>query len=78
MASLCIETINKLRVVDLRTELEKRGLSRSGRKDILIERLKMSLLEDENTNKSSELADHGEATELEATELDNESFSAIE
>ncbi|CAB4023654.1 Scavenger receptor cysteine-rich type 1 M130 [Paramuricea clavata] len=67
MASLCIETINKLRVVDLRTELEKRGLSRSGRKDILIDRLKMSLLEDENKNKSSELADHGEATELDKT-----------
>ena len=75
MASLCIETINKLRVVDLRTELEKRGLSRSGRKDILIERLKMSLLEDENTNKSSELADHGEATDLDKTTKASEQSS---
>jgi hypothetical protein len=67
MASVCIETINKLGVVDLRSELEKRSLSGSGRKDLLIERLKMSLLKDENTNKSSKLADHREATELDKT-----------
>ncbi|CAB4009438.1 SAFB-like transcription modulator isoform X1 [Paramuricea clavata] len=45
MASLGGKQLNQFRVVDLRTELEKRGLDKSGLKGALVERLEKSLLD---------------------------------
>ena len=39
LGSVTKKKINELRVVDLRTELERRGLDKNGIKAILIERL---------------------------------------
>lgn len=38
-ASNCFKKITELRVIDLRNELEKRGLDKSGNKAALIEKL---------------------------------------
>merc|ERR1712173_202271 len=58
--------INKLRVVDLKNELDARGLSKSGKKDELVARL-LSYMEHEMTlqqaSKAEDLNDESEPKE---------------
>jgi hypothetical protein len=46
MASIGGKKLSQLRVVDLRLELEKRNLDKSGLKEALVKRLEKSLLEE--------------------------------
>eukprot|EP00090_Calanus_glacialis_P025571 TRINITY_DN4000_c0_g1_i1.p1 TRINITY_DN4000_c0_g1~~TRINITY_DN4000_c0_g1_i1.p1 ORF type:complete len:699 (-),score=344.54 TRINITY_DN4000_c0_g1_i1:232-2328(-) len=59
--------IAKLRVVDLKNELDARGLSKSGKKDELIARL-MSHMEAEETSEEAEKAETAESEVIDKTE----------
>ncbi|CAB4007338.1 SAFB-like transcription modulator isoform X1 [Paramuricea clavata] len=82
MASLGGKQLSQFRVVDLKTELEKRGLDNSGLKGALIERLEKSLLdysaEISECVFSTEQGDEANKTaESEATQTPNSNLDAI-
>ena len=54
MDTLDPELLSRLRVVDLKVELEKRGLSKSGTKAVLIERLKKFLKEKQQEHEAAQ------------------------
>ena len=51
MATIHGKPLMSLRVVDLKVELEKRGLSTSGAKGVLVQRLEEYILEEEETER---------------------------
>lgn len=73
MAFLCEKSLKELRVLELRAELAKRGLNKSGRKDILIERLQKLLLED--MNKLNVSADQNESVVLLVEDINKSQIS---
>ena len=52
MATINGKPLMSLRVVDLKDELEKRGLSKSGAKEALVQRLEEYILEHEKSSKT--------------------------
>lgn len=60
--------LSQLRVVDLRTELEKRGLDKSGLKSVLVERLEKSLAESGDSTERSDGTDIEKTANFEVTQ----------
>ncbi|XP_028390600.1 scaffold attachment factor B1-like isoform X2 [Dendronephthya gigantea] len=76
MASIGGKKLTQLRVVDLRAELEKRGLDKTGLKGALVERLEKSLLDEsadlnESAEKECEGNEKANIAESEATQTPN-------
>ena len=70
MASIGGKKLTQLRVTDLRTELEKRGLDKSGLKNALVERLEKSLLDESGWSDFMEQGDNLMST-AEGTQTQN-------
>lgn len=70
MASIGGKKLTQLRVTDLKTELEKRGLDKSGLKNALVERLEKSLLDESGWSDFMEQGDNLMST-AEGTQTQN-------